>query len=590
LLFFGDQCKFARQFTPPQRINSNDATLVSIHKPPASIRFAPIKHALAVTVGPFKFSSRQGGVDYELSQRKPMTKSDQEILLTDEDFDLLYQVSKSIHSIHDLAKMLQNILLKIKEVFAVEGASIALHDAGNKEFYFIRTVEEQCGIEQKRMDQMRFPDDYGVAGWVLRENRSVIIPDVSCDERFSDKLDIQHDIVTRSMICVPLKTRKGSIGVLYTLNKLEGEFTPKAARLLEILSGTIAIAIENAKLYGEIRQYATSLEKENVRLKSEVQNRFNLQGIIGSSASMRRVFELLNKVIETPTSVLIQGETGTGKELLAKVIHYNSAMKDKPFIAENCGALSENLLESELFGHIKGAFTGAIADKKGLFEMADGGTVFLDEIVDMPHSMQTKLLRVLQEGQVRPVGGSHFREVNFRLITSSNRELLKEVEAGNFRDDLYYRVQVFPIKLPPLRQRKEDIPLLAAHFLEKYAKKLNQPVARLTPWALDLLVQFDWPGNVRELENEIERALTLAGGDREIQASYLSEKITGTVGKIDTNQMDGMSLRDAIERMELQMVTRALRDTGGNRSKAARILGLTRQGLINKITRYKIEI
>jgi Nif-specific regulatory protein len=204
--------------------------------------------------------------------------------------------------------------------------------------------------------------------------------------------------------------------------------------------------------------------------------------------------------------------------------------------------------------------------------------------------MQTKLLRVLQEGQVRPVGGSHFREVNFRLITSSNRELLKEVEAGNFRDDLYYRVQVFPIKLPPLRQRKEDIPLLAAHFLEKYAEKLNQPVARLTPWTLDLLVQFDWPGNVRELENEIERALTLAGGDREIQASYLSEKITGTVGKMDTNQMDGMSLRDAIERMELQMVTRALRDAIGNRSKAARMLGLTRQGLINKIARYKIEI
>ncbi|MGD8209023.1 MAG: GAF domain-containing protein, partial [Desulfobacterales bacterium] len=192
-----------------------------------------------------------------------MTTSDQDILLTGEDFDLLYQISKSIHSIHDLAKMLQNILLKIKEVFAVEGASIALHDAGNKEFYFIRTVEEQCGIEQKRMDQMRFPDDYGVAGWVLRENRSVIIPDVSCDERFSDKLDIQQDIVTRSMICVPLKTRKGSIGVLYALNKLEGEFTPKASRLLEILSGTIAIAIENAKLYGEVKQYATSLEKEN---------------------------------------------------------------------------------------------------------------------------------------------------------------------------------------------------------------------------------------------------------------------------------------------------------------------------------------
>ncbi len=518
-----------------------------------------------------------------------MVTSNQEILLTNEDFNLLYQVSKSIHSIHDLAKMLQNILLKIKEVFAIEGASIALHDAGNKELYFIRTVEEQRGIAQKRMDQMRFPDDYGVAGWVLRENCPVIIPDVCCDERFSDTLDIQHDLITRSMICVPLKTRRGPIGVLYTLNKLEGEFTPKEARLLEVLSATIAIAIENAKLYGRIRQYATSLEKENVRLKSEVQNRFNIQGIIGSSAPMRRVFELLNKVIGTPTSVLIQGETGTGKELLAKVIHYSSALKDKPFIAENCGALSENLLESELFGHVKGAFTGAIADKKGLFELADGGTVFLDEIVDMPHAMQTKLLRVLQEYQVRPVGGSHFQQVKFRLITSSNRDLLAEVKKGTFRDDLYYRVQVFPIKLPPLRERKEDIPLLAAHFLEKFAEKLNQPVARLTPWALDLLVQFDWPGNVRELENEIERALTLAGGDREIQAGYLSEKITGTGEQDATTQVKGMALHDATERMERQMVSRALNDTDGNRSKAARILGLTRQGLINKIARYKIE-
>ncbi len=519
-----------------------------------------------------------------------MATSDQEILLTDEDLNLLYQISKSIHSIRDLTKMLQNILLKIKEVFAIEGASIALHDAEKKEFYFIRTVEEQRGIVQKRMDQMRFPDDYGVAGWVLRENRSVIIPDVSRDERFSDNLDIQQDFITRSMICVPLITRKGLIGVIYALNKLDGEFTPKEARLLEILSGTIAIAIENAKLYGEIKQYATSLEKENLRLKSEVQNRFNLQGIIGSSAPMRRVFELLNKVIGMPTSVLIQGDTGTGKELLAKVIHYNSALKDKPFIAENCGALSENLLESELFGHVKGAFTGAISDKKGLFELADGGTVFLDEIADMPHAMQTKLLRVLQEGQVRPVGGSHYQEVDFRLITSSNRDLMEEVKKGNFRDDLYYRVQVFPIKLPPLRKRKEDIPLLATHFLEKLAEKLNQPVARLTPWALDLLVQFDWPGNVRELENEIERALTLAGGDREIQAAYLSEKITGAIEPDVTSQVSGMTLHDATERMEMQMVTRALRDTGGNRSQAARILGLTRQGLLNKIARYKLEI
>jgi Nif-specific regulatory protein len=392
------------------------------------------------------------------------------------------------------------------------------------------------------------------------------------------------------MICVPLKTRKGVIGVLYALNKLEGEFTPKETMLLEMLSGTIAVAIENAKLYGEIKQYASSLEKENIRLKSEVQDRYNVQGIIGSSAPMRRVFEMLDKVAATTTSVLIQGPTGTGKELVAKVVHYNSPLKDKPFVAENCGALSENLLESELFGHVKGAFTGAIADKKGLFELAEGGTVFLDEIADMPQSMQIKLLRVIQEGQVRPVGGSRYLDVNFRLITSSNRDLLEEVKMGHFRDDLFYRIQVFPIIISPLAERKEDIPLLATHFLEKLAKKLNRPVKRLTPRALDLLMQFNWPGNVRELENEIERAITLAGDDSEIKEGYLSERIAGPGKQVAAANMEGMTLQEVTEQMERQMVTRALRETGGNRSQAARNLGLTRQGLLNKIARYEIQM
>ena len=514
----------------------------------------------------------------------------EEICLTNEDLDLFYEVSISIHSIGDPDKMLQNILLKIKAVFSVEGASIALHDAGNKEFYFIRTVEEQRSGAQMQMDKMRFPDDYGVAGWVLRKGRSVTILDVSQDERFFDGLDIQKDFSTRSMICVPLKTRKGVIGVLYALNKLEGEFTPKEAMLLEIISGTIAVAIENAKFYGEIKQYASSLEKENIRLKSEVQDRYNVQGIIGTSAPMRRVFDLLDRVAGTTTSVLIQGATGTGKELIAKVIHYNSPLKDKPFVAENCGALSENLLESELFGHVKGAFTGAIADKKGLFELAEGGTVFLDEIADMPPTMQIKLLRVLQEGQVRPVGGSRYLDVNFRLITSTNRNLLEEVNNGSFRDDLFYRIQVFPVVVPPLAERKEDIPILVTHFLEKLAEKFNRPVKRLTPRALEYLMQFNWPGNVRELENEIERALTLAGEDSEIKERYLSEKIIGPGEHATTADFAGLTLQQVTEQMERQMVARALHETGGNRSHAARKLGLTRQGLLNKIARYKIDI
>jgi Nif-specific regulatory protein len=429
-----------------------------------------------------------------------------------------------------------------------------------------------------------------VAGWVLRENRPVIIPDVSKDNRFYKGLNHKEDFVTKSMICVPLRTRKGLLGVLYALNKLEGEFTDKEARLLEILSGTVAISIENARLYGELKQYASSLEQENRILKSEVQERFNLQGVIGSSPAMRLVFALIDKVIDTTTSVLIQGETGTGKELVARVIHYNGPLKDKPFVVENCGALSENLLESELFGHVKGAFTGAIADKKGLFEQADGGTVFLDEIGEMSSAMQVKLLRVLQGGQLRRVGGSRQIHINVRLIASTNRNLEEEVKKGNFREDLFYRISVFPVTLPPLRERREDIPLLAAHFLKKYTKKLKRPAVRLTLHAIDLLSQFDWPGNVRELENEIERAVTLAGKEREITEEHLSEKIKALSEKgILIPEANG-TLKEVTERIEQRIVLETLQKTRGNRSQAARMLGLTRQGLLNKIARYNISL
>ena len=519
-----------------------------------------------------------------------MTENSPEVSLNKEDLDLLYEVSTSIHSIQDLDEMLRDVLSKIKEVFQIEGASIALHDRTHRQLYFIRTVEEQKGHAIQNMHEMRFPDDYGVAGWVLREQKAVLIPDVSKDERFTRQLDIQQTLDIRSMICVPLKTRKGLIGVLYAINKNQAEFEQKDLRLLEILSGPIAVSIENARLYGEVRQYANSLEKENLRLKTECQALFNLQGIIGSSGAMQHVFALLDKVIDTRTTVLIQGETGTGKELLARVIHYSGPLKDQNFVAENCGGLSENLLESEIFGHVKGAFTGAIADKKGLFELADGGTVFLDEIADMPYAMQTKLLRVLQDGLIRPVGGSGYQRVRFRLISSTNRDLLQEVKKGRFREDLFYRIQVFPIVLPPLRERKEDIPILAAHFLEEFASILKRSVARLTPAALEILMQYDWPGNVRELKNEIERALTLAGDETMITEAYLSERIRQVANYNGPTGVPPATIQQATARLECIMVRDALRKSGGNRSRAARELGLTRQGLLNKIRRYKIEL
>jgi len=509
---------------------------------------------------------------------------------TSQELELLRDVSLSIQAFSDLDELLRYILGKIKAAYNIEGASIALHDPEQKEFFFIRTVEEEERKDGGEAQQLRFPDHYGVAGWVFRENCSVIIPDVDQDERFANTLNLQQHFQTRSMICIPLNTRKESIGVLYALNKREGTFTEHEARLLEVMAGPIAISIENARLFGELKQHADLLASENVRLKAEVQDRFNMQGVIGSCTAMKNVFNLVEKVIDNTTSVLIQGETGTGKEMIARVIHYSGPLRDKPFVAENCGALSENLLESELFGHVKGAFTGAVADKKGLFEMADGGTVFLDEIADMPPAMQIKLLRVLQEGQVRPVGGSEIRNVKFRLIASSNRDLYQAVSKGRFRDDLFYRIQVFPIVLPPLRERREDIPRLVAHFLDKCAQKFGITLGRVNPTAMEMLARFDWPGNIRELENEIERAVCLAGSDKDIGIECLSEKITAVSQNEPLEALADATMQEAVSRLEKKMIIDALRKSGGNRSQASRVLGLTRQGLLNKIGRYKIDL
>ena len=509
-------------------------------------------------------------------------------LLTKKDLALFYEVSNAIHGIRDLDEMLGVILENIQKGFNSEGASIALHDTDQGEFRFIRTVEEAKGKGRAHKKQLRFPDHLGIAGWVFKEKRSAVIKDVSKDERYFKGGDLWGDFVTQSMICCPLMTQRAFIGVLYAMNKQEGHFSSKNVSLLETLSGTIAIAIENAKLYGDLQQQASSLEQENRLLRSEVQSRFNLQGIVGASPAMQRLFTLLEKVVDTGTPVLIQGETGTGKELIARAIHYSGPAKDKPFVAENCGALSEPLLESELFGHTKGAFTGAMEDKKGLFELADGGTVFLDEVGEMSPAMQVRLLRVLQEGQLRPVGGSRYRKVDVRLLTATNRNLEDEVKQGRFREDLFYRIHVFPIILPPLRERTEDIPLLADHFQKKFAGKFKRPALLSNP-AIDLFIRYDWPGNVRELENEILRAMTLAGDAKKITKEHLSEKIRAPANPIPLSENKEGSLQNLTEQLEQRLILETLNQTKGNRSETARRLGLSRQGLINKLTRYNIQ-
>lgn len=517
---------------------------------------------------------------------------EEQLQFSEKEFSLFCEVTTSFHTIRDMDEMLLAIIQRIKSILNIEGASIALHDPANKEFYFIRTVDEGPGVKNPNNSSLRFPDHQGVAGWVMGNNRAAVINDVSLDHRYLGGIDAEGEFVTKSMICAPLRTRKGFLGVLYALNKISGEFSEREEKILEILSGTIAVSLENAMLYGELKDHVHELEREKQLLLSQVRKHSGFKEIIGSSPPMRRMFELMEKVMDTPTTVLIQGETGTGKELIAKVIHYNGPLKNKAFVAENCGALPENLLESELFGHVKGAFTGAIANKKGLFEIADGGTIFLDEIGEMSPHMQVKMLRVLQEGQFRPVGSSQIRQVNVRVIAATNKNLIEEIHKGNFREDLYYRINVFQITPPPLRERKEDILFLANHFLEKYAKKNGKSVPHISPQAIDVLMRFDWPGNVRELENEMERALAMAGAGKTISQEFLSDKIKRLPMELPTDDLEesSSSLKETIQHVEIRIIREALESAKGNRSQVAKALGLSRQGLLNKIAAYNIPV
>lgn len=324
-------------------------------------------------------------------------------------------------------------------------------------------------------------------------------------------------------------------------------------------------------------------------LSKELGQRYGFDNMIGKSLPMQELYRLLDRVCDSETTVLIQGENGTGKELIARALHYNSKRKAKKFSIVNCGAFNENLLESELFGHAKGAFTGAIKDKKGLFEAADGGTLFLDEVGDTSMPMQVKLLRVLQEGTFTPVGSTEQRKSSVRVLAATNRNLVEMVKNGEFREDLYYRLNVINVIVPSLRDRKEDIPILGSFFLEKYAKSNSSPVKKISKSCLECLMNHEWPGNVRELENEIERLCVLAGDNIELSEEYLSPRIRESSRKSFPGLRVNGNLKDALEELEKQMILEGLERTGWNKSKLAKELGISRAGLITKVAKYQLE-
>ena len=331
-------------------------------------------------------------------------------------------------------------------------------------------------------------------------------------------------------------------------------------------------------------------EKTRVNeLSKELGVRYGFDRMIGKSLPMQQLYSLLERICDSDATVLIQGSNGTGKELIAKALHYNSKRKPKKFLVVNCGAFNENLLESELFGHIKGSFTGAVKDKKGLFEAADGGTLFLDEIGDTSMQMQVKLLRVLQEGTFTPVGSTEVKRSSVRVLAATNKPLAEMVKSGEFREDLYYRLNVINVAVPMLKERKEDIVLLADHFLDKYAKNSNSPKKKLNKACLEQIMNHDWPGNVRELENEIERLCVLAGDSTELIEDYLSPRIRESTAKKYPGLRVNGNLKDSLESLEKQMILDGLERTGWNKSRLAKELGISRAGLITKVNKYGLE-
>jgi len=391
-----------------------------------------------------------------------------------------------------------------------------------------------------------------------------------------------------SMLAMPLWRGDDIIGLIQADNRASTNmFADRDLAVALLLGSQAALAVDNATLVQRLRVAEERARGENVYLKRR-ETKIKFDNIIGESPAMKAVFSQLERVIDTRATVCIEGETGTGKELIASAIHYQSQRRDKMFVAQNCAAMPENLLESELFGHKRGAFTSADSDKKGLFEIADGGTLFLDEMGEMPMALQAKLLRVLQEGTIRPVGATTEKQVDVRIICATNLDLAAEVEKNRFRQDLYYRLMVFPIKLPPLRDRREDIPLLAGHFLKRYAEEYRVELPGFTQDALDALASYNWPGNIRELENEVQRIVIQAETGHWIEVTDLSprlRKIEGTVTRIAPKQG---TLKEMMEQVERWLIAEALRDHGGNKTKTAATLGITREGLHKKLAKFGV--
>jgi Nif-specific regulatory protein len=492
------------------------------------------------------------------------------------------EVGQTLAGTFELKDAISRVLSTLGRHHGALRAVVMLLDQDTNE---LRIVASH-GLDESDARRIKYRIGEGITGRVFQSGKPVVVPQVSLEPMFLDRLGVRKKILRRqelSFICVPILVNRKPAGVLgVDLSYKADRDYDRATKFFSIIATMLAQAIKVSHLIETDKQ---RLLDENIHLKQELRERYDFSHIIGNSGPLRQVYEQVTQVARTNTTILLRGESGTGKELIAHAVHYNSLRASKPFIKISCAALPETLIESELFGYEKGAFTGAQGRKKGRFELAEGGTLFLDEIGDLNVSTQIKLLRVLQEREFERLGGTETIKANVRLIAATNKELEKAISAGQFREDLYYRLNVFTIFMPPLRERKSDILLLADHFLEKYAREHGKSIKRISTPAIDMLTSYHWPGNVRELENIIERAVLVCETNvlhgHHLPPTLQTAEESGTVTRL--------SLESAIAAYERDIIQDALKTTRGNRKKAAKLLDTTERIIGYKVKKYDID-
>jgi len=496
---------------------------------------------------------------------------------------LLFEIYQLLERSADLRDEAHAILKAIANNTGMVRGTLTLLNRKTGELY----IEAAQGLTKNQQERGRYRMGEGVMGRVVSTGRPVAIPRISDEPLFLDRTRARETIDPQNVayICVPIKIGAETVGALSADRLFEDSDASleEDLRLLQVIASMIAQAVA---LRVAAQEEQERLKEQNERLTRELKERFHPANMIGNSSSMQQVYDLIEQVCKSESTVLIRGESGVGKELVASAIHYNSMRANKPYIKVNCAALPESIIESELFGHEKGAFTGAVQQRKGRFELADNGTIFLDEIGDLSPQMQVRLLRVLQEKEFERVGGTETLKVDVRVITATNRDLEAGIEDRSFRQDLFYRLNVFPIHIPPLRERgRADILDLANFFVEKYSQLNNKNVRRISTPAIDMMMSYHWPGNVRELENCVERSVLMSNDDvlhgHHLPPTLQTAEATGTV---NDETLDG-----ALLRVEREMIAEALKNARGNKAKAAKALGITERVMGLRVARHEID-